>query len=142
MTLIDCAIRLATNNCPTLNNIPPVALIPIKLTLLGPSFRTANMLKKLKYDPAKLYKNVESVPPSKVDNNNLIVTTLKLSFEDSVKIATNVIIFDNPNLAPGANAKRFGMSRSNMAITVACAANNAIYTDFCVLVTLITHLSL
>ena len=141
MTLSACAIKLATNNWPTLNKIPPVALIPIKLTRLGPNFRTANIPKKLRYDPAKLYKNVDSVPPNKVESSNRIVTTLKLSLEDSVKMATNVIICESPSFAPGAKANRFGMSRSNIAITVACAANNAMYTDFCVFVTSITCLS-
>src|SRR5699024_1211153 len=126
MTVKDCAIKLATTNRPTLKRIPPVVIIPIKLTLSIPSFRTSSIPKKIKYDPAKLYINVDKVPPNKEVSSKRMVTTLKLSLKDKEKIATKVTIFANPIFAPGANAKRLGNIPSTKDITVAWAAKSAI----------------
>ena len=40
-----------------------------------------------------------------------------------------VIIFANPNFAPGANANGNGIERSNKVMTTPCAANNEIYIN-------------
>lgn len=119
ITVKERAIKLATASCPTLNRIPPVVLIPIKLTRLGPKSRINDIPKKLRREPAKLYMNVESVPPNKVVNNNLIPTTLKLSLKDSENIATKVTIFAKPIFAPGAKARTLGINPSNKEMTVA-----------------------
>src|SRR5699024_8955281 len=108
MTEKDYAIKLDTTNRPTIKKIRTIVLIRIKHTLSGPSVSTSSIPKKLKHDPAKLYINVDKVPPNKEVSSKRMVTTLKLSLKDKEKIATKVTIFANPIFAPGANAKRLG----------------------------------
>ena len=125
ITVQDCAIQLATTSCPTLCKIPPAALMPIIDTRFSPSCLINNMPNHDNTAPAPEYKNVDSVPPSKVVNTNRNNINKKLSEVDIVNSEIMVIKLARPSLAPGAKAKGKGIMRSSKPMITPCAQSNA-----------------